>query len=283
MLALVSALVLSAPAAPKSPEMTLVNEAQSNGKQRTVTLSVKGARVFFEMAEQGAPARQMLRDADQKKMWIINHEKKELVVVTEEDSKALEARQAQFRAQMKAQIEKLPPAQRARMEATMLGGGQPDTSKVPNFTYEKKGTPPRTVAGYSCDDYAVKRDGQLHGEGCYAAWKAIGMTADEFKSAMMKAMPTSTQAGPMMQAFEAHASAPGVPVERIVYDANGVVLHRTALKSFSKTALPAERFELPKGYTEKTMAAGMMMGPGPMGPMGPKGAAPPPSNAPAKP
>lgn len=263
--ALIFAGVISASAAfAGAGELTLINEATGNGKTRLVTLSLRGSKAYFEMAEEGAPPRIMLRDADQKKMWLVDNDKKLLIVITEEDSKALEARQAQFRAQMKAQLEKLPPEQRARMEATMLGGqGPSDPAKQPAFTYEKKKSPSRKVAGFSCDDYTVKRDGQLHGEGCYTAWKSVGMTADEFKNTMLKAMPSSAAAGPMVQAFEAHNSAPGLPVERIVYDANGVVLHRTTLKSFTKTALPADKFELPKGYTEKTMAEGMGAGPRP--------------------
>lgn len=271
---------LSFAAAPPQ-ELTLINESTSGGKNRVVTLSLKGSKAYFEMAEEGAPPRVMLRDMDQKKMWLVNDEKKLLIVVTEDDSKALEARQEQFRAQMKAQLEKMPPEQRARMEATMLGG-QTDPSKPSNFTYEKKKTPARKIAGFACEDYTVKRDGQLHGEGCYATWKTVGITAEEFKNVMLKSMPSSAAAGPMMQAFEAHNAAPGLPIERVVFDAKGNVTHSTTLKSFTKTALPAAKFELPKGYTEKPMAEGMMRPPGAPGP-GPQQPGPTPAPAPARP
>lgn len=288
MRALIAASVISASvsfaSAPPS-ELTLINESTSGGKNRVVTLSLRGNKAYFEMAEEGAPPRIMLRDIEAKKMWLVNDEKKLLIVVTEEDSKALEARQEQFRAQMKAQLEKMPPEQRARMEATMLGG-QADPSKPQNFTYEKKKTAARKIAGFACEDYVVKRDGQLHGEGCYATWKTVGITAEEFKNIMLKSMPSSAAAGPMMQAFEAHSSAPGLPIERIVFDANGNVTHSTTLKSFTKTALPAAKFELPKGYTEKPMAEGMMGRPPPGAPgpgaPGPNAPAPKPAPAPAK-
>jgi hypothetical protein len=263
-------------------DFTLVNEATSNGKNRTVTLSVKASKAYFHMVEDGGQTRTMLRDADAKKMWLIDDEKKVVVVVTEEDSKALEARQEQFRAQMKAQLEKMPPEQRARLEQTMLGGAQ-DQTKF-NFTYEKKNTPSRKVAGFACDEYTIKRDGQPHGEGCFTAWKNTGMTAEEFKATMLKAMPTSAASGPMLQAFEAHNNAPGLPVERAIFDAQGNVLSRTSLKSLSKTALGPEKFELPKGYTEKKMAEGMMGGPrpGPTAPASANPATPAPTPAPKK-
>jgi hypothetical protein len=232
-------------------DLTLVNEATSNGKNRTVTFSVRGNKAFFEMVEDGGLTRTMLRDVEAKKSWIVDHDKKVLLLMTEEDSKALEARQEAFRAQMRAQLEKLPPEQRARMEQTMLGGADP--SKAPQFTYEKKNTPARKVAGFSCEEYLIKRDGVLHGEGCFAQWKATGMSSEEFKATMLKAMPSSAASGPMLHAFEAHNNAPGMPVERSTFDAQGNVLTRTSLKSMSKKALPAEKFELPKGYTEKSM------------------------------
>ncbi|MFT3711473.1 MAG: hypothetical protein QM817_27885 [Archangium sp.] len=255
-------------------DFTLVNESMSNGKNRTVTLSVKANKAWFQLVDDSGQTRTMLRDADQKKMWLINDEKKIVVLVTEEDSKALEARQEKFRAQMKAQLEKMKPEQRARMEQTMLGGGEPDPNKSANFTYEKKGTPSRKVANFPCDEYTIKRDGQPHGEGCFAAWKSVGMTAEEFKNSMLKAMPASAASGPMLQAFEAHANAPGLPVERAIFDAEGKVISRTSLKSLVKTALGPEKFELPKGYTEKKM--GEANAP----PAGPAAAAPTPTPAP---
>lgn len=268
LIAVVPLLSLTAFAA--ASEVTLVNEAVTQGKTRTITLSVKGAKAYLDFREENGPSRGMIRDADSKQLWLIDHDKKTVMVVTEEDSKAMEARQEQFRAQMKAQLEKMPPEQRARMEATMMAA--PEAGKMPSYTYEKKKTPARKVAGFSCDDYVIKReDGTTHGEGCFASWKAIGISADDFKAMMLRAMPSTAAAGPMLQAFEAHTNAPGMPVERTMLDAQGNPTVKTTLKSLTKTALGAEKFAVPKDYTEKLMKDAMF---------GPKNAPPPP---PAKP
>ncbi len=233
-------------------DLTMVSESTSQGKVRTVTLSAKGGKAYFEMKEADGPTRVMLRDADAKKMFLIDHPKKTVVVVTEEDSKGLEEKQAQLRAQMQAQLAKMPPEQRARIESTMLGtmGGE---AKPPDFTYEKKKSGTRKLNGFTCQDYAMKRDGKAWGEGCFITWKDAGFTADEFKATMLRAMPTMGGAGPMGNAFEANAHAPGFPVWRTVVDAQGVVTIETTVKSLSKTSMPAENFEVPKDYTERAM------------------------------
>ncbi|MGV3623545.1 MAG: DUF4412 domain-containing protein [Archangium sp.] len=243
-------------------DMTMVSEVTSSGRpSRTVTLSVKGPLALFEFND-GAATRTMLRDGGAKKMYAINHEKKELVVITEEDGRELEARQEAFRAQLKAQLEKLPPEQRARMEATMLGPQTTGTAKAPSFTYEKKKTAVRKVNGFSCQDYVVKREGVEDGEGCFATWKDIGMTAEDFKKTMEGAMPNSSSQNMMTQVFDAQAAAPGFPVWRQRLDRDGNKTE-SVVKSFTKTSLAAEKFVLPKGYAQKSMGDALKAPPAP--------------------
>ncbi len=247
-------------------DLTLVNDVVSGGKTRLVTLSAKGSKAYFEMKEADGPTRTMVRDGEAKKLFVIDHQKKIAMVITEQDSKAQEAKNAALKAQLAAQLAKMPPEQRARAESTMLG--QLD-AKPAVFTYEKKKTPPRKIAGFSCQDYSIKRDGQAGGEGCFATWKDIGIPSDEFRAIMVKALAT-TPNGPMAQAFDAADAAPGFPVWRQHVNAQGEVTTETTLKSISKTAVAAENFEVPKGYTEKTMGEAM------------RPPAPPPPPAPAK-
>lgn len=231
-------------------DLTLVNEAVTQGKARTVTLSAKGNKSYLEIKEADGPARSMLRDAEAKKLFIIDHVKKVVLVITEEDSKQLEEKQAAFRAQLQAQLARMPPEQRARMEAGLLN--QVDGKKAV-YTYEKKKGPARKIGKYACRDYSIKRDGQPGGEGCFASWKDMGITADEFKAVMLNAIP-SAAGSVMAHGFEAAESAPGFPVWRSHVNADGVVTTQTTLQSISRTALPAKNFELPKDYPQKGMA-----------------------------
>lgn len=234
-------------------DLTLVNETVAMGKTRTVTLSAKGTKALFELKEADAPTRTMLRDGEQKKLFIVDHPKKTVLVITEQDSKQQEEKQAMLRAQLQAQLAKMPPEQRARMESGLLAQVDP---KPIAFTYEKKKTPPRKVGGYSCQDYTIKREGQPSGEGCFASWKDLGIGADEFKNVMLKAIPSQMNAMGA-SAFEAGDAAPGYPVWRTHVNAEGQVTSEVTLKSFSKSAVAATHFELPKDYAQKSMAESM--------------------------
>lgn len=270
---LVTALVCClAPAA--WADLTMISEISSASRPtRNVTLSVKGPMVLFELLD-GPQARTMLRDGTAKKMYAISHEKKEITVITETDSRELEARQQAFRAQLKAQLEKMPPEQRARMEATMLGPDALGDGKTPVFTYEKKKTPERKVGEFTCQDYVVKRDGREDGEGCFTAWKELGITSKDFKLQVASAMPSSSSQSMMAYVFDEDA-APGFPVYRLRFDRDGGKTEST-VKSFSKTSLAAEKFVLPKGYRERAMGEALKAQPAPQ----PQGGSPMPAPAP---
>jgi hypothetical protein len=78
-------------------------------------------------------------------------------------------------AQMQAQLEKLPPAQRAQMEAMMKGrGGAPP---VPQYTR----TGSDKVGNWTCDKYDVTQDGQKIGEVCSVSPAALGFGATDFE------------------------------------------------------------------------------------------------------
>ncbi len=241
-------------------DLTMVSTSVSGGVTREITVSVRGPKAFFELRQEGAEPRTLLRDGEAKKLYMVNHGKKELVVVTEQDSQELQANQAMIKAQMEAQLARLPPEQRARLEAAMAPMAA--APKPSSWTYEKKKGPSRKLAGFSCQDYVVKRDGKLDGEGCFASWKDAGLTAVEFKDTLAKAMPR--MAGDVASAaFEGQETAPGFPVHRTFLDAEGQLKTETTLKSLTKSALGAERFELPKDYVLKDMADAMKRRPAP--------------------
>lgn len=253
MVRLIAALVLTIPTL-AAADLTLVNEVVSGGKTRTVTVSAKGSKAFFELKESEGPTRTMLHDGEAKKLFLIDHPAKTYMVVTEQDSQALVEKQAQFRAQLQAQLAKMPPEQRARIESTMLADQPTADVKAPVNTYEKKKGPARKVSGFSCEDYLIKRGDKLIGEGCFTSWKNTGLPADDFKATLKRAMPTGPNGNPMGQAFDANDSAPGFPVWRTHLDDTGKVTTETTVKSLSKTAMPAANFQLPKDYTEKSLA-----------------------------
>lgn len=230
-------------------DITLVNQLTSGGKTRLVTLSEKPGFAFFQVEEEGQPPRTMLRDQKGKKLFIVDHTKKRIIELTEEDSKAMEARQEQFKQQLRAQLDKMPPAQRARVEETMLGGHE---GKPAKYEFKKLGKPARKVNGFSCTDYTVLRDGKPMGESCFMPWKEVGLTPAQFKELMVQVLPTRLALAE--QGIDLAAVAPGFAVERTTRNEQGEVVATMQLKSASKSAVSADHFELPKDYERKTGA-----------------------------
>lgn len=246
-------------------DLTMVSEVVAEGKTRTITLSARGTRGYLELKEPDGPTRTVLREGAEKKLFLVDHAKRTVLVVTEEDSKATEARQAQMRAQLEAQLAKLPPEQRARIEQGMLGASASPPKRAP-FTYEKKQGPARRVGPFTCEDYVVKREGAVRGEACFASWKSVGVAAADFAKTLADATPRpspgSLVPGAVQADLEAGELAPGFPVWRKLLDDEGNATLETTVRSFSKEALPADKFEVPKDYAQKAMGD-LLRGPPP--------------------
>lgn len=248
-------------ATPALADLTVVTEVSTAGKKRVVTVSLKGQRSFMSLEEEGKSPPVIVRDGAAKQMFIIDHKNKTVVKAAEPNEEELKLRQEQFKQQMAAQLARLPPEQRKKMEERMFPAA-PGTSAP--LTYEKKKTPARKVNGFSCEDYVIKREGQVHGEGCFAPFKDFKFTAAEYQDAFKAALPKTAMPG-QQHGFDTDQLAPGIAVVRTLVDSSGNVTSETTLKSLSKTALSADKFEVPKDYTVKS-AADMMPQPVPAAP-----------------
>jgi hypothetical protein len=235
-------------ATPALADLTVVTEVTSAGKKRVVTVSLKGQRSFMSLEEDGKSPPTIVRDGAAKQMFIIDHKNKTVVKAVEPNDEELKLRQEQFKQQMAAQLARLPPEQRKKMEERLFPA--PNAPVTP-LTYEKKKTPARKVNGFSCEDYVIKREGQVAGEGCFAPFKDFKFTAAEYQDAFKAALPKAAMPG-QQQNFEADQLAPGIAVLRTLVDAQGNVTSETTLKSLTKTALAADKFEVPKDYTVKS-------------------------------
>lgn len=218
---LVAAAILFLPTL-AAADLTLVNEqVDSAGKTRTVSLSIKGRKTFFEVKENDGTTRTILRDGEAKKQFIIDHQAKSMMMLAEKDSSE----------QKRAQI----AAQHVKRAAVIV--------------YEKKKSPARKVSGFVCEDYLIKRGGKLLGEGCFASWNITGLTEDDFKAVLRKAMPPG--GGMMSQAYDPNSGPPGFAVWQVDIDDAGQVTLETTIRSLSTTAMAPANFELPKDYVEE--------------------------------
>lgn len=162
--------------------------------------------------------------------------------------------------QLKQQMAKLPPEQRAQMEQ-MLGGaglnGTPRTVDVADTGKSDK------VEGRACKIWDVTRDGVLDEQICVVSYSALpgkenistvfGSFAKVFEE-MAKSVPMLS--GMMANEFSAYVKTNGYPVRQRAYENGKLVGEETIVKIWREEAVPASMFEVPAGYQVKQMPVG---------------------------
>ena len=80
---------------------------------------------------------------------------------------------------------KMTPEQQAKMEAFLAKQKKSQGDQAPpthrSWTFERAGGSQK-IAGYSCDNYRVLRDGKLESEGCFVPWGAGPFRKDDFQA-----------------------------------------------------------------------------------------------------
>jgi hypothetical protein len=166
------------------------------------------------------------------------------------------------RAHMKAQLEKLPPEQRAALEKMAVAQGIGDrlapTAPRPAPRVQPTGKSD-TVAGRACREFEVLRGDEKTTEVCVADWATTGITKADvevfrklraFQEAMVGGAPGASVGAADFLALE---SLDGFPVRARSFKA-GAPQTEWRLVTLEKKAVAPSLFEVPAGYTEKTIA-----------------------------
>jgi hypothetical protein len=224
---------------------------------------------------------------DLNRVWVIEPEKRTFVEMTPEIMQQMagqvagaSSQMAAAMAQMQAEMAKLPPEQRAQMEAMMAGrgglaglaGGRGGPPAAPQVSYTRAGGS-KTVAGWSCDQYRKTVNGRQEEDICIARITATGFTQADFQvferfSNFMSPM-TSQQGVPkndFMSWNEMNKAIgfQGVPLDTLMYSGGRPNMQQTVNKA-ERTAIPASTYELPSGLTKQDLGA-MFGAPGGRGP-----------------
>lgn len=166
-------------------------------------------------------------------------------------------------ARMKDQLAKMPPEQRAQIEAMMAktpGMGGEDQKWVVDVVDTGK---TEKVDGRSCRVWDVKRNGELDDQLCVVPFaqlpgkenfQAVFANFAKVFEEMAKSVPML--AGMMASEFSAQVKANGVPVRRRVYENGKLGDEETLVKTWREEAIPASMFEIPAGYKVKPMGPG---------------------------
>jgi hypothetical protein len=196
-------------------------------------------------------------------MYVIDDKDKSYVVFDKATMDELAKQLNSAMAQMKEQLAKLPPEQRAQVEQMiaqqmpgMAGDGKKWTVEVIDTGKSDK------VDGRSCRLWDVKRNDELDEQLCVVPYtslpgkenfQAVFASFAKVFEEMAKSVPTL--AGMMDTEFDAQAKVNGFPVRTRSYENGKLGADEQIMTVWREEAVPASMFEVPAGYKQKSIEA----------------------------
>src|SRR5688572_20886039 len=173
--AVVFSLLIATTVADAAEGLLITQRMTSGGPPLTIQVQIEATRMRTDMVGPNGALQAMIFDGGKQVLYIVDPARKTYMEMTKADADRMGAQVQGAMAQMQAQLEKLPPAQRAQMEAMMKGRG--GAAAVPQYT--RTGTD--TVGRWTCDKYDVMQDGQRIGEVCSVNPTTLGFGAADFQ------------------------------------------------------------------------------------------------------
>jgi hypothetical protein len=159
-------------------------------------------------------------------------------------------------AQMEAMIANLPPEKRAMMQARMAQMQQ--RTRTTEYTFTDTGRSDHSGA-YTCRVWTEQRGDKPHAEYCVVSFGSLP-SGGELEASMKKSLATVDQilAGAPMLARQAErmtrlGKMNGFPVRSHFISGSGAAEDESVLTSAETQALPADKFAIPQGFTEKPL------------------------------
>jgi hypothetical protein len=187
-------------------------------------------------------------------MYIIDESDKSYIVFDKATMDQLAVKIKALREQMKEQIAKLPPEERAQMEQHLGGEGGAFTIEAVDTGKSDK------VEGRACKVWDIKRNGELDDQYCVVSFEqlpgkenlqAVFASFAKVFEEMAKSVPMLS--GVMTNEFGALSKVNGYPVRIRQYERGKLDTIEQVVKVWREEAIPAAMFEIPAGYTRKTM------------------------------
>ena len=233
----------------------LVSKSTSgSGAPQTSQIQIDGRRMRAEVVGERGEKSSVVFDGTKKLMMIIDDRQKTVTEMTQADIDAIGG----MMSGMMAQLQSLPPEQRAQMEAMMKGrGASMPGAAAPKIQYTKTGT--GTVGKWTCDKYEGSSGGQKVSEVCTVDPKVLGFTAADFAvSRDFAAFFKKIMPGGGGQAFSIGTPEDqgfsGVPVRTV--STVGGRQFTTEISEVSRQSFPDSVFQAPAGYQKQSMMGG---------------------------
>ena len=241
--------LLTAPTIVQAAEGILITQrVTSGGPPLTIQVQIEATRMRTDMVGPNGAVQAMIFDGGKQVLYIVDPARKTYMEMTKADADRLAAQVQGAMAQMQAQLEKLPPQQRAQMEAMMKGLGG---AAAPQYTR----TGSDTVGRWTCDKYDLMLDGQKIGEVCNVNPTTLGFGATDFD--VMRQMAEFYSAmGPQVRGLVPGVGIDpggnaGIPVKTIMMFQGQTIT--TEVIEAGRQTFPDSLFAVPAGFTKQDM------------------------------
>lgn len=228
-------------------------------KQRVSTSTLMFNATSMATRRDGADTEQsrVIFRGDKDLMWLIHDDKKSYQQIDKAMADQIAAQMEAAQAQMKAQLDQLPPDQRAKAEEMMkkYGGSMPGQGADLKLEYRKTGET-RMINGQRCTKYDTYWGKDLTSYAWVAPYSALKLTpadAAVFKKMGEFAARLTGSLGKSQQRdlIPMHELG-GIPLLTQQLD-HGKVTSETQIESVTRSPLPAGTFDLPQGYKVQPM------------------------------
>lgn len=242
-LALLFGLLTASSIATAADGILITQRVTSGGAPLTVQVQIEATRMRTETAGPNGAMNVMIFDGGTQVLYIVDPARRTYMEVTKADVDRLSAQLQGAMAQMRAQLETLPPAQRAQMEAMMKG-------------VQLARTGPDTVGRWTCDKYDLTINGQRIGEVCMVNPATLGFGATDFDvmrqmgafySAMAPLMPNQL---PGVSGIEPGGSS-DFPVKTVMMMGQDQTAMTTEVIEAGRQTFPDSLFAVPAGFTKQ--------------------------------
>ncbi len=190
---------------------------------------------------------------DQKAMYLLDPDKKSYVEITRADMERARARLNQAKAQMEEAMKNLPPDRRAAMEKMMQGRmGGDDQDSLDQLEFKKIGS--GQVGSWNATEYAVYLNGKKASLAWVVPFSTLNIKREDFDVFKRVGLFSGVSKNRGFDRyFKLADKMGGWPVRSESLDSAGTPDSRMEVKLVKNQAIDASEFEVPAGYTKRSM------------------------------
>ena len=247
--------LLTAPTIGQSADGILISQrVASGGNPLTIRVQITATRMRTEVAGPNGAVQVVIFDGGKQVLYMVDPARKTYTEMTKADADRMSRFVQEGMAQMRAQLETLPAAQRAQIEAMMKG--RSGAAAAPQYTR----TGSDTVGRWTCEKYDLMQDGQKVGDVCTVNPATLGFGATDFDA--MRQMSEFFSAMAPQMANQLPAVSPidlrgdsGFPVKTVLMVPGGTVT--TEVIEAGRQTFPDSLFAVPAGFTKQDIMGAM--------------------------